>query len=214
MQTPSFRGEDFASEKFEAEYRARTSPVSAEHAKAALASLPGDTQRGVAELVSEHGAGAREHLAYQAMGEWSPAEREALRTLAAAEPQIRKRAVDEMGEGGSGSGAHRESPAPSSAGVETPPGPGVGDAGATGSGSLADAGEIGEVPPLRETYADTGPSAATQTPAGGQPPPPAPPAPGPAPAPSQPGLPSPPGRRGLPPPREPRSPSPEDLFRE
>ena len=53
---------------------------------------PADTQRGVGQLVSDHGAGAREHLAYQAMGEWSPEEREALRTLAAASPEIRAQA--------------------------------------------------------------------------------------------------------------------------
>ena len=63
---------DFANERFEAEFRERTSPVSAEQARAALASLPGGTQRGVGQLVEDHGAGAREHLAYQAMGEWSP----------------------------------------------------------------------------------------------------------------------------------------------
>ena len=57
------------------------------------------TQRGIGQLVSDHGAGAREHLAYQAMGEWSPEEREALRTLAAASPDVRAQAVsDAFGE--------------------------------------------------------------------------------------------------------------------
>ena len=43
LQTPSFAGreQDFANERFEAEFRERTSPVSAEQARAALASLPG-----------------------------------------------------------------------------------------------------------------------------------------------------------------------------
>jgi hypothetical protein len=97
LQTPSFAGreQDFANEKFEAQYRERTSPVSAEQAKAALAALPADTQRGVGQLVSDHGAGAREHLAYQAMGEWSQPEREALRILAAASPDIRAEATSE-----------------------------------------------------------------------------------------------------------------------
>jgi hypothetical protein len=97
LQTPSFAGreQDFANEKFEAQYRERTSPVSAEQARAALAALPADTQRGVGQLVSEHGAGAREHLAYQAMGDWSPPEREALRTLAAASPDIRAQALSD-----------------------------------------------------------------------------------------------------------------------
>jgi hypothetical protein len=95
LQTPSFAGreQDFANEKFEAQFRERTSPVSAEQAKAALAALPAEAQRGVGQLVSDHGAGAREHLAYQAMGEWSPGEREALRTLASASPDVRALAV-------------------------------------------------------------------------------------------------------------------------
>jgi hypothetical protein len=97
LQTPSFAGreQDFANETFEAQYRERTSPVSAEQAKAALAALPADTQRGIGQLVSDHGAGAREHLAYQAMGEWSQQEREALRTLAAAGPNVRAEATSD-----------------------------------------------------------------------------------------------------------------------
>jgi hypothetical protein len=98
LQTPSFREQDFANETFEARFRERTSPVSAEQAKAALQTLPADTQRGVGQLVSEHGAGAREHLAYQALGDWSPGERKALRTLAAASPEIRARALGDTGD--------------------------------------------------------------------------------------------------------------------
>ena len=74
--------------------------MSAEQATAALQALPADTQRGIGQLVSEHGAGAREHLAYQAMGEWSPEEREALRTLAAASPEIRAQALGNTAETG------------------------------------------------------------------------------------------------------------------
>ena len=96
LQTPSFREQDFANETFEATFRERTSPVSAEQARAALESLPADTQRGIGQLVSEHGAGAREHLAYQALGEWSSQEREALRTLAAASPEIRAQALSDI----------------------------------------------------------------------------------------------------------------------
>jgi hypothetical protein len=70
--------------------------VSGEQARAALESLPGETQRGIGQLVSEHGAGAREHLAYQALGDWSPQEREALRTLAAASPEIRAQALGDI----------------------------------------------------------------------------------------------------------------------
>ena len=100
LQTPSFREQDFANETFEARFRERTSPVSAEQATAALEALPADTQRGIGQLVSEHGAGAREHLAYQAMGEWSSEEREALRTLAAASPEIRAQALGNTAETG------------------------------------------------------------------------------------------------------------------
>jgi hypothetical protein len=62
----------------------------------ALRSLPEDTRRGVAGLAREHGAGAREHLAYQALGDWTPGQREALRTLAAAGPEIRAQAVTDV----------------------------------------------------------------------------------------------------------------------
>jgi len=96
LQTPSFAGreQDFANELFEARYRERTSPVTGQQAAAALATLPAETQRAVAQLAADHGAGAREHLAYQALGEWSAPEREALRTLAAADPDVRQQAID------------------------------------------------------------------------------------------------------------------------
>ena len=75
--------------------------MSGAQAREALRSLPEDTLRGVGQLVSDHGAGAREHLAYQAMGEWTPDEREALRTLAAASPDVRAEAIhDVLGHGG------------------------------------------------------------------------------------------------------------------
>ena len=53
-------------------------------------------QRAIGQLVADHGAGAREHLAYQALGEWSADEREALRTLAAASPEVRAQALDDI----------------------------------------------------------------------------------------------------------------------
>jgi len=93
LQTPAFRAEDFNAEKFEAEHRAATSPVTVDEARAALQSLPADTQQGIKQLASNHGAGAREHLAYQATGEWTAEQREALRQLAAASPEIRAQAV-------------------------------------------------------------------------------------------------------------------------
>ena len=199
LQTPSFAGreQDFANERFEAEFRERTSAVSAEQAKAALASLPGGTQRGVGQLVSDHGAGAREHLAYQAMGEWSPEEREALRTLAAASPGVRAQAVsDAVGDvangvdasaagGGGSEGAPREPWAD-------------GDPGGSPARSAGDA-------PTQSV-----PSAiASSSPAPGGARPPAPAA---GEAPTRRSLPPAPVRRSLPPPREPRGPSPEELF--
>ncbi|MGA2014792.1 MAG: hypothetical protein ABSH51_30290, partial [Solirubrobacteraceae bacterium] len=98
LQAPSFAGreQDFANETFAAQHRQQTSPVSAEQATAAMASLPQTTQRAVGRLVAEHGAGAREHLAYQALGEWSPQQREALRTLAAATPEVRAQAAADV----------------------------------------------------------------------------------------------------------------------
>ena len=93
MSTPAFRKDDHDAEMFEAQFRQRANPVSAEQAKGALLSLPQATQAGVANLVADHGAGAREHLAYQATGDWTASEREALRTLAAATPHVRAEAT-------------------------------------------------------------------------------------------------------------------------
>jgi hypothetical protein len=193
LQTPSFAGreQDFANEKFEAEFRARTSPVSAEQAKAALASLPADTQRGIGQLVSEHGAGAREHLAYQAMGEWSPEEREALRTLAAASPDVRAQAVNDvvsdaangMGHGGAAESAPHE--------------PWAGDdSAAWAGGSAGDPGT--HRTPSSVAAPPPAPSASWSAWDGG--------------APAQRSLSAPPARRSLPAPREPRGPSPDELF--
>ncbi|MHB1833491.1 MAG: hypothetical protein ACYCXW_00850 [Solirubrobacteraceae bacterium] len=211
LQTPSFAGreQDFANEKFEAEFRARTSPVSAEQATAALASLPGGTQRGIGQLVSDHGAGAREHLAYQAMGEWSREEREALRTLAAASPDVRAQAVsDALGEVANGVDASAA-------------GPPAGD-----TDGLAGGGVVTESGP-REPWADGDPggsparSASDSVPRGvasATPSPASMPNEGRAPqsaygeSPARRLLPPAPARRSLPPPREPRGPSPDELF--
>jgi hypothetical protein len=145
LQTPSFAGreQDFANEKFEAQFRERTSPVSAEQAKAALQSVPESTQRGIAELVSEHGDGAREHLAYQAMGEWSPQERDALRTLAGASDDVRSQAInDVLGDTGIAS-----TPDPPSDGAVASGGGPVGQSAAGGGGTDRD----DVVPPARST---------------------------------------------------------------
>lgn len=108
LQTPSFAGreQDFANEKFEAGFRERSSPVSGEQAERALRHLPDATQRGIRQLVADHGAGAREHIAYQAMGEWTQGEREALRTLAAASPDVRAQAIDGVVGDGNGTSAN------------------------------------------------------------------------------------------------------------
>ena len=95
LQTPSFRQEDFANEKFEADLRARTAPVTTEQARDALQALPENTRSGVRQLAAEHGSHGREHLAYQATGEWTPEERDAVRTLAAATPDIRAQALSQ-----------------------------------------------------------------------------------------------------------------------
>jgi len=154
LQTPSFREQDFANESFEARFRERTSPVSAEQATAALQALPADTQRGIGQLVSEHGAGAREHLAYQAMGEWSSDEREALRTLAAASPEIRAQALGDTAEAGDqqddwtpvgvasqdAGGEQQRSSAPfGAAPPSTPPSPGAGSPSQPRGADLPDA---------------------------------------------------------------------------
>ena len=86
------REQDFANETFEA--TSASAPAPCRPSRPGRARRPArDTQRGIGQLVSAHGAGAREHLAYQAIGEWSPEEREALRTLAAASPEIRAQAL-------------------------------------------------------------------------------------------------------------------------
>jgi hypothetical protein len=206
LQTPSFAGreQDFANEKFEAEFRARTSPVSAEQAKAALASLPADTQRGIGQLVSEHGAGAREHLAYQAMGEWSPEEREALRTLAAASPEVRAQAVGDV-VGGVANGVDASAAGPA------PPGD-SGGLGAGGGGSESAPHEpwLGGDPggsPARSAGDSATPSPPAAAPRGARP---TGPASGEAATPRS--LPPAPVRRSLMPPREPRGPGPDELF--
>jgi hypothetical protein len=208
LQTPSFAGreQDFANERFEAESRERTSPVSGEQAKAALASLPGGTQRGIGQLVSDHGAGAREHLAYQAMGEWSPEEREALRTLAAASPDVRAQAVsDAFGEVANGVDASAAGP---------PPGSETEGLAANGGGSAprepwAD-GDPGGSPARSagDSPTQSVPSATASSPPSGT----RPPGPGSGEAPTRRSLPPAPVRRSLPPPREPRGPSPDELF--
>ena len=98
LQSPSFHGREHhhALELLAAESREANRPVSPAEAAKALRALPADTRRGIDGLVREHGAGAREHLAYQALGDWTDDQREALRTLAAATPDVRAHALTDV----------------------------------------------------------------------------------------------------------------------
>jgi hypothetical protein len=98
LQRPSWRQEDFDAEMLEASLREQRQPVSGEQAQRARDALPEATQRAVGSLVADHGARASQHLAYQALGEWTPEQREAIRTLAAASPEVREQAFADAGE--------------------------------------------------------------------------------------------------------------------
>ena len=95
LPTPAFRKQDFDNEMYEAEHRQQTSPVSVQQARDALQSLPDATRQGVTDSVqASAGDAGRRELAYRATsGDWSPDEREALRTLAAASPEVRAQAI-------------------------------------------------------------------------------------------------------------------------
>ena len=92
LQRPSWRQDHFDAEMLEASLREQRQPVSAEQARHAVDALPVLTQGAVQSLVADHGPRARQHLAYQALGEWTPDQREAIRTLAAASPEVRAQA--------------------------------------------------------------------------------------------------------------------------
>jgi hypothetical protein len=157
LQTPRFAGreQDFANEKFEAGFRERSSPVSGEQAERALRHLPDATQRGIRQLAADHGAGAREHIAYQAMGEWTQGEREALRTLAAASPDVRAQAID--GVVGDGNETSANTALAGSATVEPP-------IFEESEGRAFDAGDHALAPQPGEMYRTGGP--ADRSPAG------------------------------------------------
>jgi hypothetical protein len=101
LPTPAFRKDDFEAELFEAEHRERNNPVSPDQARAAAQALPANARHGIAAAASaSSGDGARRELAYRTTaGEWSPGEREALRTLAAATPEVRSQALTMLDEG-------------------------------------------------------------------------------------------------------------------
>jgi hypothetical protein len=117
LPTPAFRKDDFEAELFEAEHRQRNQPVSPDQARAAAQALPTTARRAVAAAVSaSSGDGARRELAYRATaGEWTTDEREALRTLAAATPDVRSQALTILDEHDRAPAAHTPSgdpPAP------------------------------------------------------------------------------------------------------
>ena len=111
LRRPSWRQEDFDAEMLEASLREQRQPVSAAQAGQALQALPSRTQDAVRSLVADHGPRAQQHLAYQALGEWTGEQREAIRTLAAASPEVRGQAFGDGSESTAGFGATAE-PAP------------------------------------------------------------------------------------------------------
>ena len=92
----------------EASLREQRPPVSVGQARQALDALPARTQGAVQSLVADHGPRARQHLAYQALGEWTGEQREAIRTLAAASPEVRAQAFSDGGESTAGFGESAE----------------------------------------------------------------------------------------------------------
>ena len=116
LQRPSWRQEDFDAEMLEASLREQHQPASLEQARQARDVLPASTQAAVRSLIADHGPRARQHLAYQALGDWTPQEREAIRTLAAATPEVRAQAFADVGSSTPGFGASAE-PQAAKAGV-------------------------------------------------------------------------------------------------
>jgi hypothetical protein len=129
LQRPSWRQEDFDAEMLEASLREQHQPVSAGQARTARDSLEPATQAAVGSLIADQGPRARQHLAYQALGEWTPPEREAIRTLAAASPEVRAQAFGDASGSTAGFGDSTEPPAgrPSASGG-SPMTPGAGGA--------------------------------------------------------------------------------------
>lgn len=138
LQRPSWRQEHFDAEMLEASLREQRQPVSAEQARQALDALPASTQGAVESLVADHGPRARQHLSYQALGEWTPAEREAIRTLAAATPEVRAQAFSDGGGSASGFGESADpKPTPAGSGAATPAPPPVRDLAGNGGNGMS-----------------------------------------------------------------------------
>jgi hypothetical protein len=123
----------------EASLREQRAPVSVARAEQARDELPATTRAAVGALVGEHGPRARQHLAYQALGAWTPQQREAIRTLAAASHDVRAQAFTDASESMAGFGAGSE-PTPSHASGE------VGQASAPAGGPTVQPGRSGVAP--------------------------------------------------------------------
>jgi hypothetical protein len=123
----------------EASVREQRQPVSAEQARQAVDALPASTRGAVQSLVADHGPRARQHLAYQALGEWTPQQREAIRTLAAASPEVRAQAFSDASGSMSGFGESADpKPMPAGSGAATAaPSPARNPAGNGGNGTSA-----------------------------------------------------------------------------
>jgi len=216
LQNPAWNQERWNKEMYAAQKTAQTNPVTVGEARQALANLPENTRRGVAELASQYGKGAREYLAHEATGEWMPEERAALRALAAATPKVRDQAITERAYDASVLTDTAPADMPATGGAAGEPhgssgagGVDTGDvAGATGS-TVSDptsASTTGEGQGLNEPARDpdsSSPSAGGQPPSGGADVDRRGPASG-APQQSAPGPPSP----SPAPPRDPRDPNP------
>ena len=95
LERPTWRQDDFDAEMLEASLREQREPVSVDRARQAREALPESTQAALGALIDEHGSRARQHLAYQALGAWTPEQRESIRTLAAATPEVRAQAFSD-----------------------------------------------------------------------------------------------------------------------
>jgi hypothetical protein len=119
LQRPSWRQDHFDAEMLEASLREQRQPVTAAQAREAADALPDTTRAAVQTLAADHGPRARQHLAYQALGEWTPGQREAIRTLAAASPEVRAQAFGDGDGSKSGFGAPTD-PAPTPVAASSP----------------------------------------------------------------------------------------------
>jgi hypothetical protein len=145
LQRPSWRQDHFDAEMLEASLREQRKPVTPEQASQAADALPETTRAAVQTLAADHGPRARQHLAYQALGEWTPGQREAIRTLAAASPEARAQAFGDGDGSKSGFGTPAD-PAPAPAGAGSPVSGPSDDRGANG-GTKAQARQPQDQPP-------------------------------------------------------------------